>query len=121
MPTPRVLIVEDEEHVRELLNELLTLWGYDTETAATGTEGLERLSRDRYDLILTDHSMPGVTGLELVRAVRKDDSSVGIIVLTAKGAEVQPHRQGLDFTLISKPFEVDRLETAIREVLGAPA
>lgn len=115
---PRILVVEDEECVRDLLHDLLTLWGYEAETASTGAEGLARLAQDRYDLIVTDHSMPGVTGLDLVRTVRRDDRDVGIIMLTAAAGDVGAHRQHLGFTLLEKPCPPDQLESAVRRALA---
>jgi CheY-like chemotaxis protein len=114
---PRVLVVDDEDPVRELLADLMALWGCEADAAATGRDGLALLDRTRYDLIVTDHLMPGVTGLDLVRTVRRRDQRVGIIMLTASGdADGQPERLG--FTLIHKPVSITGLEQAVREALG---
>jgi CheY-like chemotaxis protein len=114
---PRVLVVDDERYVRGLLSELLTVWGCEADVAASGTEGLMLFKQKSYDLVLTDYVMPGCSGLELVENVRNRDSDVGVIMLTASGAELDRHTQRLGFTLLRKPLQIDRLETAVRQAL----
>src|SRR4029450_13857783 len=115
---PRVLVVEDERSVRGLLSELLTVWGYETDVAASGAEGLALFKEKSYDLVLTDYLMAGCSGLELVENVRTRDVDVGVIMLTASGAEMDTHVRRLGFTLLRKPLQIDRLELAGRRGLG---
>lgn len=117
---PRVLVIDDERHIRALLCELLALWGCEADAAADGGEGLALLGRNRYDLILTDHLMPGLRGLDVVEAVRRSDPRVGIIMLTAS-PEVDGARERLGVTLLRKPLQIGGLETAVRRALGGPA
>jgi DNA-binding response OmpR family regulator len=114
---PRVLVVEDERHVRGLLSELLTVWGCEADVAASGTEGLMLFKQKSYDLVLTDYVIPGCSGLELVENVRNRDSDVGVIMLTGSGAELDRHKGRLGFTLLRKPLQIDRLKTAVRQAL----
>jgi CheY-like chemotaxis protein len=114
---PRVLVVDDERHVRGLLSELLTVWGCKADVAASGTEGLMLFKQKSYDLVLTDYVMPGCSGLELVENVRNRDADVGVIMLTASCAELDRHTWRLGFTLLRKPLQIDRLETAVRQAL----
>src|SRR4029450_4314500 len=109
---PRVLVVEDERSVRGLLSELLTVWGYETDVAASGAEGLALFKEKSYDLVLTDYLMAGCSGLELVENVRTRGADVGVIMLTASGAEMDTHVRRLGFTLLRKPLQIDRLEVA---------
>lgn len=117
---PRVLVVDDDGPVRALLCDLLALWGCEADAAATGSEGLQLFAARRYDLIVTDHSMPGLTGLELVRTVRHVDPTVAIIMVTAAAGELLADHQRLDFALVAKPFQCDALETAVRGALRTP-
>jgi DNA-binding response OmpR family regulator len=113
---PRVLVVDDEDQVRDLLSDLLALWGCEADTAATGRDGLDLFARTPYDLVVTDHMMPGVTGLDMVRTIRDRDRHVGIIMLTAS-REVDGHPERLGFTLVRKPVSIGGLEQAVREAL----
>jgi len=115
---PRVLVVDDERNIQGLLSELLAVWGCETDVASSGTEGLTRFRQKSYDLVLTDYSMPGGSGLELVENVRNSDPAVGVIMLTASGAELDSHGQRLGFTLLRKPLQIDHLETAVKQALG---
>jgi DNA-binding response OmpR family regulator len=115
---PRVLIVDDERYIRGLLSELLTVWGCQTDVAATGTEGLALLDLKSYDLVLTDYVMPGSSGLELVERVRSRDAGIGVIMLTGSGAELENDGRRLGFTLLRKPLQIDRLETAVKQLLN---
>ncbi len=121
--TPRVLVIDDEEHIRGLLSELLMTWGCQADVAANGREGLSLFEPGRYDLVLTDLLMPGVTGLEVVKTVRDADASVGVIMLTASTADLESDRRRLGFTLLQKPVPLDVLERAVKRALaeGAPA
>lgn len=118
---PRVLVVDDEHHVRQLLRDLLEAWGYRADEAGTGAEGIRLFADGAYDLILTDLFMPGIGGLELVEAVRARDARVGVIVLTGSSADVSAARDRLGFTLLRKPLDVARLHTAVRRALAAVA
>jgi len=118
LSAPRVLVIDDERHVRGLLSELLTGWGCEADVAASGAEGLALFKEKSYDLVLTDYVMPGGSGLELVENVRNRDADVGVIMLTASGAEMDNHVRRLGFTLLRKPLQIERLEVAVRQALG---
>lgn len=115
---PRVLVVDDEHHVRRLLRDLLETWGCRADEAGTGAEGIRLFADGGYDLILTDLVMPGIGGLELVEAVRARDARVGVIVLTGSSADVSAARDRLGFTLLRKPLDVAGLHTAVRRALA---
>ena len=115
---PRVLVVDDERHVRGLLSELLAVWGCQADLAASGTEGLRLFKQKSYDLVLTDYVMPGGSGLELVENVRNRDAGVGVIMLTASGADLDVHGRRLGFQLLRKPLQIDRLEAAVKQALS---
>ena len=94
------------------------MWGCQADVAASGTEGLRLFKQKSYDLVLTDYSMPGGSGLELVENVRNSDADVGVIMLTASGADLDFHGQRLGFTLLRKPLQIDRLEEAVKQALN---
>jgi two-component system response regulator AtoC len=116
---PRVLLVDDEPTVRAALRELVESRGWAPLVAASGAEALELV--DRADAVVTDFSMPGMDGLELLRAVRERDESLPVILLTARGSErlaVQAIRAGA-YEYVPKPFDVDEMLLAIGRALEA--
>jgi DNA-binding NtrC family response regulator len=113
----RILIVEDEDKLRRILELQLVDSGFDVVKAATAEEALPLF--DRADLILTDFKLPGLTGLEMLQLVRRQDSHVPVIVMTAFGTvenAVEAMKAGAaDFLL--KPFSLDHLTTVVNKAL----
>jgi YesN/AraC family two-component response regulator len=122
----RVLIVDDESYIRDLIRDTLRTRQYQTGTAANGVEALDILSRGNYDILVTDVVMPGMNGLELVKQVRHQHPRIRIIVLTGfpRSADIGDFlAEGVD-DFLSKPFRANDLVTVIRrleEKMGAAA
>jgi len=114
---PRILIVEDEEKLRRVLELQLQSAGFEVDKAGTGEEGL-RLA-DRADLVLTDLRLPGMDGLELLAQLRRQNLMTPVIVMTAFGtveAAVEAMKAGaVDFLL--KPFSLDHLMAVVGKAL----
>ena len=81
----KVLVVDDEEVIREILADFLTMEGFYVRTAEDGSGALVELSRDRFDLVLSDLKMPNMGGLELLGAIRKHTPHVVTIIMTGFG------------------------------------
>ena len=116
MNPARVLIVEDEENERTGLAELVTAWGYKTETARDGVEGLEKVASFAPSIILTDLKMPRMTGMQLLEQLKPEADSIAIILLTAQGSidnAVQAMRNGA-YDYISKPVDFARLRAILQ-------
>ncbi len=117
----RILIVEDEEKLRRVLQLQLQSGGYDVELAGSAEEAL-RLS-DRAELVLTDLRLPGMDGLELLALLRRQNALVPVIVMTAFGTienAVEAMKSGAsDFLL--KPFSLDHLTTVVEKALEVRA
>lgn len=111
---PRILVVDDEENVVQILEDLLSESPYDVDTATTGEEALEALGAKAYDLLLTDINLPGVNGLEVVTAAKEADPEMVVVVITgyaSTGTAIDALRQGA-YDYITKPFdlwEVDQI------------
>jgi anti-anti-sigma factor len=113
----RVLIMDDEEMVCDLLKDILSTMGCDVIVCQSGREGLEHFGVGRFDLVMTDLAMPGMNGWEVVREIRSRDATVPIALFSAWGSQVDAgslHDRGIDF-LFPKPFEI----SMIRNVLSA--
>ncbi|MQA05070.1 MAG: response regulator [Streptosporangiales bacterium] len=114
----RILVVEDEDSYSEALTYLLKKEGYEVHPAATGTEALAEFERAGADLVLLDLMLPGVSGTEICREIRKM-SSVPIIMVTAKDSEVDKV-VGLELgadDYVTKPYSARELVARIRAVL----
>ena len=121
MEKDRVLIVDDEEHIVELLKFNLENAGYTTITANNGIEAVELAVKEEPDLILLDLMLPGIDGLEVCKSVKsnKSLSNTSIIMLTAKGEELDKIL-GLELgadDYITKPFSVRELLARVKAVL----
>jgi two-component system alkaline phosphatase synthesis response regulator PhoP len=128
MAREHILIVEDEEEILELVAYNLSKEGLRTAGAASGEEALKKARAERFDLILLDLMLPGMDGLEVCRALKKDEKTmaVPIIMLTAKGEEsdiVAGLELGADDYIV-KPFSprvlVARVKTVLRRKSAEP-
>ena len=125
VPRKKILIVDDEPNVCELLSETLKAAGYDTLTAADGREGLEKALYAHPDLILLDVLMPGMDGWQMLSALRRESKSrIPVVMLTANsetGSMVRSRESGvLDYFI--KPVDTNELIQFIRRYidLGPP-
>lgn len=115
----RILIVEDEARIARILTIELAHEGYDTATAESGREGLDKALSERWDLILLDIMLPELNGIEVLRRIRAVDVMTPVIILTARGA-TPDIVSGLDLganDYISKPFEIEELLARIRSAI----
>jgi len=118
-PAVRALVIDDDRYVLSLLCDLLGSWGYDVDGVGSPAEGLRRFEARPYDIVVTDLTMPGINGIEVVTQVRKHSDTVGVIVLTAATGDLDDARERLRFTLLRKPLEIETLRRAVREALPA--
>ncbi len=121
MAKRRILIVEDEKPIRDMVYFALDSDGFEIIEAVDGREATEILAQNNPDLILMDWMLPDVSGLELVRRIKRDEvtSEIPVIMLTAK-TEERDKVEGLDSgadDYITKPFSVKELSARIRAVL----
>ncbi len=115
----RILTVEDDPSIRRGILHSLRFNGFDVAEAGDGTTGLELAQKLDYDLLLLDLVLPGVEGLEILRAVRRQSSHVPVIILTARGDE-EDRVRGLELgadDYVVKPFSVRELLARIEAVL----
>jgi DNA-binding response OmpR family regulator len=119
MASANVLVAEDDTNILEGLVDTLASEGYRVTAAQDGRIALERFERDKFDLVLLDVMMPGVDGYEVCREIRARSRRVAIIMLTAKGEEIDKVvglQLGAD-DYITKPFGVHELLARIAAVL----
>lgn len=119
---PRVLVVDDEEAVRNVVAMELARAEYDVETADNGAAAVERLREQNYDLLITDLKMPGMDGLTVIREARRQSSGIAIVIITGYSTEasaIEAINLGVSGYL-TKPFRLPRIVTVAARALGEP-
>ena len=117
---PRVLVVDDEATIRDLLSKTLALAEYDVDLAPDGRTALERLRIIAYDLLITDLKMPGVDGLTVIREARRLKADLPVIIITGfsnEASAIEAVNLGVSGYL-TKPFRVPRVLAAASKALG---
>jgi DNA-binding NtrC family response regulator len=115
-----ILVVDDDEGVRENLAELFELVGYSILTAGSAPEAIQKLTSQEVDLLLTDYWMPGPNGVELIEAARKVKPRLKAILMTAFGdsfMEIESVRRGA-IGYVNKPFEADEITNLVGRILA---
>jgi DNA-binding NtrC family response regulator len=117
--TPQVLVVDDDRVTRQLLEEVLKKEGYAVHTADSGEAALELTGDGAFDLVISDIRMLGVSGLDLLRAIRKRAPSTEVILITGFGSmetAVEAVREGA-FDYVPKPFKLDEIKLAAKRAI----
>ena len=117
---PRVLVVDDESTIRDLLSKTLALAEYDVDMAPDGRTALDRLRVIPYDLLITDLKMPGVDGLTVIREARRLKADLPVIIITGFSTEssaIEAVNLGVAGYL-TKPFRVPQVLAAAARALG---
>ena len=116
---PRILIVDDEPSMREMLRIVLRRDGYEVMVAANGTEAIDILQRERMDLLLSDIRMPDISGVDVLRAAKEANRDLVVFMMTAYASTdtaVEAMRLGaVDY--LTKPFNMDELRLKVRQQL----
>ena len=119
-PAGSVLIVDDEAEIRESLETLLELEGYEVETAATGQQGVNRVGERPFDLILLDLALPDRNGMDILADLLSQDPGLSVIMITAYGTvenAVKAMQSGA-VNFIQKPWDNEKLLADIRSAIA---
>ena len=117
----RVLVVDDEASIRELLSKTLALAEYDVDTAGDAAGALERMRASVYDLLIADLKMPGIDGLTLIRQAKQIQADLPVIIITGFSTEssaIEAVNLGVDGYL-TKPFRVPQVLAAAAKAMSA--
>jgi len=117
--TARILVLDDDAEIREIYVEFLVRSGYQVDAAADGQAGWEALQVREYDLLITDHEMPELTGLELVKKVCSSGMTPAIIIASGSMSlrELRQHLPTPTAVALAKPFSPDELLKTVQQVL----
>ncbi|MFH1942087.1 MAG: response regulator [bacterium] len=113
----KILVVEDDEDIRDLLTETLKKWGYEPVLAENGKVGLDKFQTDSFSLVITDIRMPAMDGLTMLKTMKKTDSKIPIIVITgypSVDSAVESLVEGADHYLV-KPINMNDLQAKIKK------
>lgn len=114
-----ILIIDDEQEIRESLRELLNNEGYTTATASTAEEGLRKLDEGVFDVTLLDITLPDRNGLDLLRVIKRDNTDTAVIMITAFDSSqlaFQASKEGAE-SYVTKPWDNDKLLLEVRNAL----
>lgn len=116
----KILVVDDDVHVRMMLEAILESEGYSVVLAQSGPEALAMMKEEQPSLVLLDYMMPGMNGLDVLREIKKTHGQTKVIIVTGHGNEklsIEMLKSGAaDY--IQKPFAMDRLLISIKRVLS---
>ena len=119
LPGARILVVDDEEPVLELLRDILSEYPYHVDLASTGEDGLAKIQSEVYDLVLTDLNLPGTDGLGVLRGAKEKDPDVAVVLLTGNATvfnAIEALRKGA-YDFVQKPFQLGELEASLSRAL----
>jgi two-component system response regulator PilR (NtrC family) len=119
MALNKILVVDDEESIREFFEIMLKREGYEVTTASNGVEALDRLKKERMDLVISDLQMPEMSGMQLLQAAKEVDPELLLIMITAFGSTetaVEAMKLGA-YDYVQKPFKIDEVKIIIRQAL----
>lgn len=114
----RILIVEDDEKMREALRQIMVGEGYIVQTASSGEEAMRFFKKTHFDLVISDLKLPGIDGMEVLNAVRKFRPATAFIIITAYAtidSAVEAMKQGAE-DYISKPFNLEEIRLVVKKV-----
>ena len=110
----RVLVVDDEPFVREMVRDFLAVLGLEADGAASAAEGLAMLEQHSYELVVTDYLMPGMTGLEFAEKLRAEHHDLDVVLLTGSVLpDLVDRIRGIGFEVLNKPFRFDAFKELI--------
>ncbi|HSA77709.1 MAG TPA: response regulator, partial [Nitrospirota bacterium] len=119
MKKPSILLIDDDDSLRRVMEFNLTEAGYTVQTAHSGEEGLKLFERGLFDAVITDITMPGMSGMEVLAKIRERSEGLPVIVITAYGtieSAVEAMKKGA-FDYITKPFNRDELRLTLDKAL----
>ena len=121
-PQPRrVLLVEDSEEVRETTIEFINEVGFDVVAVASAEAAIDALALERFDIIFTDISLPGMSGIELLKRVRAADPAQPVVVASGYGADLGRQDLGAGVAVLAKPYDLAALERTLNAVFAPRA
>lgn len=121
MKAVRVLVVDDEDTTRFMLDECFTDMGYEVVTASSGEEALQKFAPEKFDCVISDLMMPSIDGIELLKRIRLQDSDVYFLMITAFpgiDSAVKAMKEGA-YDYLTKPFHMEDIQLKVEKAIHA--
>ncbi len=120
MSTRKILIVDDNPNMSTLLSDILEIFEYEGCHAEDGTEALDRLRADKYDMVFTDLRMPRMDGYDLLQAIKTEHPKLPVVVVTGYSIEADQDTLLTEKAdgFLHKPFKVNEIESILSNILG---
>lgn len=118
MKPTRILLVDDEEHIRLLFKEELEEEGYEIDLASNGFEALDKLRNQAFDLVVLDIKMPGMDGIQTLNEIKKIDKDQHVILCSAYGEFKQDFSSWVSDAYVVKSADTRELKETIKNILG---
>ena len=115
----KIMVVDDDDAILSILNNALAILGYNVVLADSGEKALEEFYKDKIDILITDYMMPGLSGKELIKAVKKIKPDIPVVMITGYPLAYPPdvaRSEGIDAYLL-KPFRINQLMDVISKLL----
>lgn len=119
MAQERILVVEDDPSMRFFLSEAMEREGYRIEAVASGEEALERITQDRFNLVILDLKLPSIDGMEVLANIKVTNPEIVVIMITAHGSKdtaIEAIKKGA-YDYFSKPFDINEMRVVVRRAL----
>ena len=119
----KILLVDDDPGMLDTLMDVLSATGYETSVAASGNAALEMVQAGRFDLVLMDVQMPGLNGVQVLRALRVLDPTIVVIMMTAYTGDelVAESQRTTGFSVLSKPLDLDQVLPLVKSIVSSRA
>jgi len=111
----RILVVDDDENIRDVIKDLLNLEGHKPTLAKNGEEAIQVFDKDKFDIVITDLGMPGISGWDVARKIKTLDLEIPVIIISGWGAQLSEEelkQAGVDM-ILSKPFNLEQIQKVI--------
>ena len=119
MSNPKILVVDDEESIRDLCKRILKLRKYEVDLAEDGEKAIEKILKQKYDLVITDLKMGEINGLDVIRKIKSVSPSTDVIIITGY-ASTETAMQAIKlgtFDCLQKPFDVGKLTLIVNRCI----
>ncbi|AEH43964.1 response regulator receiver protein [Thermodesulfatator indicus DSM 15286] len=116
----KILLIEDDDNLRSQLAEYLSLkGGFQVEEAEDGLKGLEKLKKEPFDLVITDITMPYISGIGIITVLKRENPDIPVVAITGYGAEVESLAQEKEAdAVLPKPIETEKMIKLLEELLS---
>jgi signal transduction histidine kinase/ActR/RegA family two-component response regulator len=116
----RVLVIDDDENIRSVVGDILSFLGHEVIPAVSGEEGVELFKADKFDLVITDLGMPGISGWEVARLCKSINPAIPVILISGWGNQIDDEmiKQSRLDGVLTKPFEMNKMKDMIQYTLN---